>query len=111
MSGARMLFWVTLAASLALAAADAIPLSYVVAGLAAVLIWRTGTASLRSLRSEHSFVPSGAAQPVDSTLERVVYACEGCGTEVLLLMRGTELPPRHCGERMLERREPVAAPN
>lgn len=36
---------------------------------------------------------------------RVVFLCETCGTEVLLLSRGTDVPPRHCGEPMTRRDE------
>ena len=37
--------------------------------------------------------------------ERTLYWCEECGTEVLLLVRGTGMPLRHCGTRMHERTE------
>ncbi len=36
---------------------------------------------------------------------RILYWCETCGTEVLLLRQGTEHPPRHCGEPMARREE------
>jgi hypothetical protein len=36
---------------------------------------------------------------------RILYWCENCGTEVLLLRQGTEMPPRHCGEPMTRREE------
>ena len=37
--------------------------------------------------------------------ERTLYWCEECGTEVLLLVRGSGTPLRHCGTRMHERTE------
>lgn len=42
---------------------------------------------------------------VDDDDARTVYRCDACGTEVLLLIRGSDTPPRHCGERMSEREE------
>lgn len=40
--------------------------------------------------------------------ERVLFWCEECGTEVLLLVRGTTRAPSHCGQRMHERIELLA---
>jgi hypothetical protein len=37
--------------------------------------------------------------------ERTLFWCEECGTEVLLLVRGTTRPTSHCGQRMHERTE------
>lgn len=37
--------------------------------------------------------------------ERVLYWCEECGTELVLLVRGSGDPPRHCMARMHERAE------
>ena len=37
--------------------------------------------------------------------ERTLFWCEECGTEVLLLVRGTSRAPSHCGQRMNERTE------
>jgi hypothetical protein len=39
------------------------------------------------------------------TDERTMFWCEECGTEVLLLVRGTARAPSHCGQRMHERTE------
>jgi hypothetical protein len=36
---------------------------------------------------------------------RTLFWCEECGTEVLLLVRGTDRAPSHCGQRMHERTE------
>jgi len=36
---------------------------------------------------------------------RILFWCENCGTEVLLLRAGSEAPPRHCGEPMNRREE------
>lgn len=37
--------------------------------------------------------------------ERVLYWCEECGTELLLLVRGSGVNPRHCGTKMHQREE------
>lgn len=37
--------------------------------------------------------------------ERVLYWCEDCGTSLVLLVRGTGKPPRHCAQTMHERAE------
>jgi hypothetical protein len=36
---------------------------------------------------------------------RILFWCDNCGTEVLLLRAGNENPPRHCGEPMTRREE------
>ncbi|HVE98554.1 MAG TPA: hypothetical protein VNA12_05180 [Mycobacteriales bacterium] len=40
--------------------------------------------------------------PVDVISEAgiPVYTCAGCGTQVILLRKGNDRPPRHCGEAM-----------
>ena len=58
-----------------------------------------------SLRAGAAHIPDGPAVPVDPATERVTYWCGGCGAELLLLVRGAAVAPRHCGERMTERRE------
>lgn len=92
------------AAALAVAVWD-VPARYIFAPLLGLLILRIGLASFGSLRSGAAHVPSGPPQPLDPSLERITYWCAGCGAELLLLIRGAEVPPRHCGERMAERRE------
>jgi DNA-directed RNA polymerase subunit RPC12/RpoP len=101
----KRLFWPVVAFGLLLAALGVVPLPYVGAPLLGLFIYRAGVASLASLRRGASFVPEGPPQPVDVRAERTVYWCAGCGAEVLLIVRGAQVPPRHCGERMSERRE------
>jgi hypothetical protein len=69
----------------------------------ALLSW--SIASLRVLVTDarHDLEEAGAA-PV-GTDERTLFWCEECGTEVLLLVRGTSRAPSHCGQRMNERTE------
>ena len=55
--------------------------------------------------------PRGGTKPAIEAVEpmpeglRILYWCETCGLEVLVVRRGTENPPRHCGEPMIKREE------
>jgi len=91
-------------AVLAVAFTD-VPAAYVFAPLLSVAILWFGIGSLMSLQAGAAHIPDGDPAPVDPTVERTTYWCAGCGAEVLLLVRGTQSPPRHCGERMRERVE------
>lgn len=101
----RRAFWVVVVAALAAAAVGLVEARYVLAPLLGLAILRIGYASFGSLRSGAAHIPDGPPRPVDPADERVTYTCAGCGAELLLLVRGAEVPPRHCGERMRERRE------
>jgi hypothetical protein len=100
----RRLVWVAVGLALLLVVFGVVRPVYVVAPLTGLAIWRVGTAMLGSLRADAP-VANTEPKPVDPETERVVYWCEGCGAELLLLMRGAQTPPRHCGEGMTERRE------
>jgi len=70
---------------------------------AGLLSW--SLASLRVLvqdAQDDDGVPSVQDGP-----ERTVFRCPECGTEVLLLYRGTPKAPSHCGQRMAARTEIV----
>lgn len=101
--------WVLAAAvlaAIALVATGVVPAPYVFGPLLGYAIWRVGIATFGSLRRGADHIPDGSApRPVDLATERTTYWCEGCGAELLLLVRGTPAPPRHCGERMHERHE------
>lgn len=101
----RTLFWSAVIVAVLVVVATDVPAAYVFAPLLAVAILRFGFGSLRSLQAGAAHIPDGDPEPVDQTTERITYWCAGCGAEVLLLVRGTESPPRHCGERMRERIE------
>jgi DNA-directed RNA polymerase subunit RPC12/RpoP len=94
----------------ALVVTGQVPAAYVFGPLGGLLIWRVGTATLGSLRRGASYIPDGPPEPIDPSRERIVYWCEGCGAELLLLVRGTVMAPRHCGERMTERAEVAREP-
>jgi hypothetical protein len=65
--------------------------------LLATLIIRWGLASMRPMRvGEKSHEPVDVVEPGGLP----VYTCVGCGTQLLLLRKGSERAPRHCGESM-----------
>lgn len=102
----KRIIWVGVGAAVVAAfAVDSIHPGYVLAPLLGLAILRLGWATFGSLAGGGAHIPDGQPQPVDPTEERVRYWCEGCGAELMLLVRGTPLAPRHCGERMHERRE------
>jgi DNA-directed RNA polymerase subunit RPC12/RpoP len=82
-----------------------VPAAFLFAPLLSLAILWVGLGSLRSLQVGGAHIPDGDPQAVDPTVERTTYWCAGCGAEVLLIVRGTDAPPRHCGERMRERTE------
>jgi hypothetical protein len=44
---------------------------------------------------------------VDDEGTLLVFACETCGEQLVLLRKGTDVPPRHCAEKMVLRRVPT----
>lgn len=68
----------------------------------ALLTWLLG--SLRAFTHKGHGVPDEPGDALASD-ERTLYWCEECGTELLLLSRGTSRAPSHCGQRMHERTE------
>ncbi|MFA9431626.1 hypothetical protein [Egicoccus sp. AB-alg2] len=79
--------------------------------LAPLLGWAMLTWLLSSLRvlGKDARAPGMPDEEVVATpmvtSERTLFWCEECGTEVLLLVRGTSRAPSHCGQRMHERTE------
>jgi DNA-directed RNA polymerase subunit RPC12/RpoP len=106
---ARRLFWLAVLVGLGLVVSGAVEPRYVFAPLLGLFIWRMGIASFGSLRAGGAHIPDGPPEPVDAAAERVTYWCAGCGAELLLLVRGAEVAPRHCGEKMTERHEVLGA--
>jgi hypothetical protein len=72
---------------------------------AAVLTWLL--ASLRVLVHDDRGRPDDEEVDAVGAGERTLFWCEECGTEVLLLVRGTNRAPSHCGQRMHQRTEIV----
>lgn len=71
----------------------------------AFIRWAIG--SLRAMTSDDKAVQAlEQPQPVVvEPAERVLYWCEDCGTELVLLTRGTGRAPRHCASAMQVREE------
>ena len=68
-----------------------------VALVVVTLIVRVSLATLLPLRPEE---PSGPAVDVIEPGGVPLYVCTGCGTQLVLLRKGNDKPPRHCGEPM-----------
>ncbi len=82
---------------------------WVLAPLLAYLLLRVLLGSLRALITDARTLEAhedtrAQPQPVGAD-ERTLFWCEECGTELLLLVRGTPRAPSHCGQRMHERTE------
>lgn len=77
---------------------------FVLAPLLGYLVWRWATATMRSMAAG---APGTDEEPPAAVTDddRTLYWCEECGTELLLLVRGSGTAPRHCGTRMHRRTE------
>ena len=65
--------------------------------LIATFVIRWGLASMRPLQTgTKTYEPVDVVEPEGVP----VYSCQECGTQVVLLRRGSDKPPRHCGEAM-----------
>ena len=79
---------------------------WVLGPLASYAMLRWLIASLRVLVTDARHLDDDVADPRPvGPDERTLFWCEECGTEVLLLVRGTSRAPSHCGQRMHERTE------
>lgn len=67
-------------------------------------IFAIGFATLRGLARPRARATLEAVE-APPTGVRVVYWCENCGAELLLIRTGSPAPPRHCGEPMVRREE------
>lgn len=75
----------------------------VVAVIAGLIIFGIGFSSIRGLTRP----PDGGSsepEPMDPRT-RVLYWCENCGGEILVVAQGSGMPFRHCGEKMIRREE------
>jgi hypothetical protein len=77
----------------------------VVALLLAALILATGRAVFRGYSTTRG--PTGPPVDVEEDGSLLVFACETCGEQLVLLRKGTDVPPRHCAEEMVLRRVPT----
>lgn len=77
----------------------------VVAVVLGALVLLTGRTVFRSYSTTKG--PTGPAVDVVERGKLLVYACEVCGEQLVLLRRGTDAPPRHCSEKMVLRQVDV----
>jgi hypothetical protein len=77
----------------------------VVAALIGGLILASGRAVFRGYSTTKG--PTGPPTDVDEEGTLLVFACETCGEQLVLLRKGTDAPPRHCAEKMVLRRIPA----
>jgi hypothetical protein len=77
----------------------------VVAVLLGGLILATGRAVFRGYSTTRG--PTGPPVDVEEEGTLLVFACETCGEQLVLLRKGTDVPPRHCAEAMVLRRVPA----
>jgi hypothetical protein len=70
------------------------------------LILVTGRAVFRGYNTTRG--PTGPPVDVAEEGTLLVFACETCGEQLVLLRKGTDVPPRHCAEKMVLRRIPTS---
>lgn len=70
-----------------------------------VFVLATGVAVFRGYSRTRG--PVGPPQDVDEAGTLLVFACETCGEQLILLRKGTDTPPRHCADPMVLRRIPT----
>jgi hypothetical protein len=77
--------------------------------VAAVLLGGLILATGRAVFRGYSITKGPTGPPVDVAEEGtlLVFACETCGEQLVLLRKGTDVPPRHCAEKMVLRRIPT----
>lgn len=83
--------------------------AYVLGPVLGYAVYRYIVGNLRTLMHGSNYMVEGdgdtdLGDPLSGD-ERTLYWCEECGTEVMLLVRGTPRAPSHCGQRMHERIE------
>jgi hypothetical protein len=77
----------------------------VAALLLGLLVLATGRAVFRGYSTTKG--PTGPPVDVQEEGSLLVFACETCGEQLVLLRKGTDAPPRHCAEKMVLRRIPT----
>lgn len=77
----------------------------VIAVVIGALVLLSGRTMFRSYSTTKG--PTGPAIDVHERGTLLVFACETCGEQLVLLRKGTDTPPRHCAEKMVLRRVPV----
>jgi hypothetical protein len=102
---------------LGLLAAAVVAVALIVLGrgdvVAALLLGGLILATGRAVFRGYSTTKGPTGPPVDVAEEGtlLVFACETCGEQLVLLRKGTDAPPRHCAEKMVLRRIPTPSSN
>ncbi len=107
------LFALAVLAVLVVVVGQAFGWKYVLAPLLGWAFISWALASLRSMAAGGApAVQEGDTEPRSAVAgrERTMYWCEECGTEFLLVTRGSGVVPRHCGVKMHERVEVLGGP-
>ncbi len=100
---------VPLAVLAAAAALAAVGWSRLIAAAAmGLFVLAAGLATFRGYSRTRG--PAGPPQDVDEAGTLLVFACETCGEQLVLLRKGTDAAPRHCAEPMVLRRVPAPGP-
>jgi hypothetical protein len=76
-----------------------------VAGGMGLFVLAVGVAVFRGYSRTRG--PTGPPQDVTESGTLLVFACETCGEQLILLRKGTDTPPRHCADPMVLRRIPT----
>ena len=84
-------------------------MNIVIAVIAGLVIFFLGMGVVRGFAGPRRGMSSGplpleAVKPLPEGV-RILYWCDTCGMEMLLLRAGSEAPPKHCGEPMTRREE------
>src|SRR5262245_47896038 len=78
---------------------------YLVALGIGAFILATGRAVFRGYAKTKG--PTGPPTDVNEPDTLLVFACETCGEQLILLRKGTDAAPRHCADPMVLRRVPA----
>jgi hypothetical protein len=109
MARARRLVLPVLVVALAVVLIQTGNSEYLVAAALGLFVLMTGRAVFRGYTRTKG--PTGPPQDVDDREGLLVFACETCGEQLILLRKGTDVPPRHCAEAMVLRRVPTPDPS
>ena len=105
MARARRLVLPVLAVALAVVLILTGNSEYLVAAGIGLFVLLTGRAVFRGYGRTKG--PTGPPEDVQERDGLLVFACETCGEQLILLRKGTDVPPRHCADPMVLRRVPT----
>lgn len=71
-----------------------------------LIIFAIGFVTVRGFAGPRGGVERPPPEPLPAGV-RILFWCENCGAELLVVRRGSDAIPRHCGEPMHRREEIV----